>query len=125
MFVSNRRFEARMADMERQYFALNERYWKLRQAHDRLLAHIGLSEVEVPFSVMLVKRPADKREETAVDVKIVEKHEPREYSAISHDGGTVLCDKKTGAFLVLRFQEDVIRLRQLLDSIEVKPPSVD
>ena len=56
MFVSNRRFEARMADMEREVFVLKERYWMLRQAHDRLLVHLGLSEVEVPFSVMLVKK---------------------------------------------------------------------
>ena len=56
-------------------------------------------------------------------LNIVMQFEPREYTAFSHDGGTVLCDKKTGAFLVLRFPEDLIRLRELLDSIEVVTPN--
>ena len=57
--------------------------------------------------------------------KIVENHEPREYTAWSHDGGTVLCDKQSGAFLLLRYPEDLIRLRELLDSIEVKAFNVE
>lgn len=58
-------------------------------------------------------------------MNIVEKYEPREYACWSHDGGTVLCDKMTGAFLVLRFPEDLTRLRELLDTIEVKTPNVE
>jgi len=42
---------------------------------------------------------------------LVENHTPREYSIISHSGGVVLCDKQEGAFLVLRFPEDVERLK--------------
>lgn len=53
-------------------------------------------------------------------MKIVEKYEPREFSAISHDGGVVLCDKQSGAFLVLRFPEDLRRLTALLETLEVK-----
>ncbi len=52
-------------------------------------------------------------------MNIVDKHQPREYSAISHDGGIVLCDSRTGAFLCLRFAEDVERLRSLLATIDV------
>ena len=57
-------------------------------------------------------------------MKIVDKHTPREYSAISHDGGIVLCDKETGAFLVLRFPEDLARLKALLDTLVVVGPNV-
>ena len=45
---------------------------------------------------------------------------PREFSAIVHSGGVVLCDKQEGAFIVLRFAEDVERLRDLLAKIEIK-----
>jgi hypothetical protein len=59
-------------------------------------------------------------------MKIVEKHEPREFSAISHDGGVVLCDKQSGAFLVLRFPEDLRRLKALLETLELKEgPNVE
>ena len=50
---------------------------------------------------------------------IVENHTPREYSIISHSGGVVLCDKQEGAFLVLRFPEDVERLKETLNAIDV------
>ena len=51
---------------------------------------------------------------------LVNQHIPREYSTIAHDGGIVLCDKKTGAFLVLRFPEDLERLKELLATLEVR-----
>lgn len=54
-------------------------------------------------------------------MRVIEKHEPREYSAFSHDSGVVLCDKQTGAFLVLRFAEDLERLRALLDTVTILP----
>lgn len=54
-------------------------------------------------------------------MKIVEKYEPREFSALSHDGGVVLCDKQTGAFLVLRFAEDLERLKTLLETVTILP----
>lgn len=57
-------------------------------------------------------------------MKIVEKHQPREYSAIVHSHGVVLCDKEAGAFLVLRFPEDLERLRALLETLEVKRGTV-
>lgn len=53
-------------------------------------------------------------------INIVEKYEPREYAAFSSDGGIVLCDKQNGAFLVLRFPEDLERLKKLLAAIEIK-----
>jgi hypothetical protein len=58
--------------------------------------------------------------DTEIEMNIVEKYEPREYCLMSHNGGIVLCDKKEGAFLVLRFKEDVERLKDLLSSIEIK-----
>ncbi len=54
-------------------------------------------------------------------MRIVDKHEPREYSALATDCGVVLCDGKSGAFLVLRFQSDLERLKALLDSIATIP----
>lgn len=50
----------------------------------------------------------------------IDQHKPREYCAISHDGGIVLCDSQAGAFLVLRFPEDLERLKALLNTLEVK-----
>lgn len=46
-----------------------------------------------------------------------DKHEPREYTAMMYNGGIVLCDKKEGAFLVLRFASDLEKLKELLDKI--------
>jgi hypothetical protein len=52
-------------------------------------------------------------------MKIVERYQPREFSAISTNTGIVLCDREEGAFIVLRFPEDVQRLRALLDTLDV------
>jgi hypothetical protein len=54
-------------------------------------------------------------------MKVVDQYKPREYSAISHDAGVVLCDKESGAFLVLRFHEDLERLKVLLGTLQVLP----
>lgn len=53
-------------------------------------------------------------------MRIIEKHEPREFTSIVHNGGIVLCDKEEGAFIVLRFPQDIERLKELLDSIEIR-----
>jgi hypothetical protein len=50
-------------------------------------------------------------------MKIVEKHKPREYTAMMNDSGIVLCDKQEGAFLVLRYPSDLENLKNLLDEI--------
>ena len=50
-------------------------------------------------------------------ISIVEKHNPREYSAFMSDNGVVLCDKYNGAFLVLRYASDLDKLKELLDKI--------
>lgn len=52
-------------------------------------------------------------------VNIVTKHKPRTYTALSTSNGIVLCDNDGGAFLVLRFKEDVERLRKLLEEIVI------
>ncbi len=52
-------------------------------------------------------------------MKINEAYEPREYTAITTNAGVVLCDKREGAFIVLRFPEDLERLRELLSTISV------
>jgi hypothetical protein len=53
------------------------------------------------------------------NIKIIDKYEPRSFSALSMDSGVVLCDSKTGAFLTLRYKEDLERLKELLDKIDV------
>lgn len=50
---------------------------------------------------------------------VVDKHEDREYTALATDGGIVLCDKSNGAFLVLRSENDLQRLKLLLDKIQI------
>ncbi len=47
----------------------------------------------------------------------IEKHKIRTFSAIVTDGGVVLCDDFTGAFLTLRFTDDLDNLKKLLGSI--------
>lgn len=56
MFVSTRRFEARMDYMEREYKDLQNRYWELRHSHYRLLEHLGVNEVELPRKVVLIAK---------------------------------------------------------------------
>lgn len=53
-------------------------------------------------------------------MKIVDKHTPRNFSAISHDGGIVLCDDQNGAFLCIRFPQEVTALVQLLNSMDIE-----
>ena len=50
-------------------------------------------------------------------INIVDKYEPREYTAMMSSNGVVLCDKQEGAFLVLRYASDLERLKKLLDGI--------
>jgi len=53
-------------------------------------------------------------------INFVEKHSPREYSSFCTDSGVTLCDKQSGAFLVLRYPSDLENLKKLLDKIEIK-----
>ncbi len=48
------------------------------------------------------------------------KYSPREYSLFTTNAGVVLCDNQDGAFLVLRFPEDLERLKALLATIDAK-----
>jgi len=52
-------------------------------------------------------------------LNIVDKHDDREYSALTTDKGVVLCDKQDGAFLVLRSVKDLENLKALLNKIQV------
>ncbi len=54
------------------------------------------------------------------NIRFVEKHEPREYTSIATNNGIVLCDKEEGSFLVLRYAQDIERLKELLDKIEIR-----
>ena len=54
-----------------------------------------------------------------MSINIVNKHEPREYTCMSSNGGVVLCDAKEGAFLVLRYSSDLEKLKDLLNKIEI------
>ena len=51
-------------------------------------------------------------------MKIVDKYEDREYTAIATNNGIVLCDKVEGAFIVLRSSVDLSRLKDLLNKLE-------
>lgn len=53
-------------------------------------------------------------------MKIVDKHTPKQFIAMVHNGGIALCDDQDGAFLCLRFPEEVERLRQLLMQVDVE-----
>lgn len=50
-------------------------------------------------------------------INYVEKHEPREFSAMMSNNGVVLCDKLEGSFLVLRYAADLENLKKLLNEI--------
>lgn len=64
MFVSTKRFEARMDLMEREYKDLKSRYWELRHSHYQLLEHLRLNEVELPRKVVLVAKGEPETRET-------------------------------------------------------------
>lgn len=53
-------------------------------------------------------------------MQIVEKHAPRQFTAMAHDGGIVLCTDQGGAFLCLRFTEEYERLVTLLGNINTE-----
>jgi len=52
-------------------------------------------------------------------INIIDKHEDREYTALATDDGIVLCDKIDGAFIVLRSANDLEKLKELLNKIEI------
>ena len=52
-------------------------------------------------------------------INVIDKYEPREYSAFSTNSGVVLCDKDEGSFIVLRYPSDVKRLIDLLKQIKI------
>jgi hypothetical protein len=54
-----------------------------------------------------------------MNIKIVDKYTPREYSSIATNEGVILCDKQEGSFIVLRYPSDLERLKQLLDKIKI------
>lgn len=52
-------------------------------------------------------------------LNVVNKYMPKEYTSFCTNRGVILWDKQEGAFLVLRFKEDLENLKKLLDKIEV------
>lgn len=52
-------------------------------------------------------------------INVVDKYKPREYSSFVTNSGVVLCDKKEGSFLVLRYTSDLERLKALLNKLEI------
>ena len=54
-----------------------------------------------------------------MNIKIVDKYPIREFTALHDDHGVTLCESQTGAFLTLRYSEDLQNLKQLLDNISV------
>lgn len=53
-------------------------------------------------------------------INVVKEYSPYEFSALVTSSGIVLCTEQNGAFLVLRFREDVENLRQLLGQVDVQ-----
>ncbi len=53
-----------------------------------------------------------------MSIEIIKDYKDKEYTAIATDNGVVLCEKMSGAFLVLRSSTDLIRLKELLERIE-------
>ena len=47
-------------------------------------------------------------------------YKPKEFSDRVTDNGVVLCESKGGSFLLCRFPEDIERLKDLLNSIDIK-----
>ena len=57
-------------------------------------------------------------------ITFVGKHPVKQFSTLATDNGIVLCERDTGSFLVLRYKEDLVNLKILLNSIDIKsvPP---
>lgn len=53
-------------------------------------------------------------------MNVVKEHTPRNFTSFITNSGVVLCDDQDGAFLCLRFPEDLARLRALLAEIEIR-----
>lgn len=53
------------------------------------------------------------------EIRIIDKYPIREFSALSCDSGITLCAKDRGAFLVLRYKEDLEALKDLINKIEI------
>lgn len=50
---------------------------------------------------------------------ILTKHQIKEFSVINSNSGVTLCESQDGAFLTLRYCEDVKNLKKLIDSITI------
>lgn len=61
MFVTRSRFERAIAYLQDDLRDFRGRYWKLKEAHDRLLAHLGLAEVEERPRAILVQKDGPER----------------------------------------------------------------
>ena len=65
-------------------------------------------------------------------INIIDKYPIKQFGIISVNGGITLCEKNEGAFLTLRYLEDVENLKKLVDSLviskrfnEAKHDSID
>lgn len=57
MIVTTKQLEAEMSYMREELRMVNDKYWKLWHAHQRLLDHLQLHEVQIPQDVVLRKKP--------------------------------------------------------------------
>ncbi len=53
MFVTRKTLNWLLGERDNDIRALQERYWSLWRRHSNLLAHLGLTEVEVPAKIEL------------------------------------------------------------------------
>jgi hypothetical protein len=62
MFVTKKRHEREIANLRREIESLAERCWRMRDSHDRLMAHLGLMEREKSgFEIVETKSKANER----------------------------------------------------------------
>lgn len=67
---------------------------------------------------LVMLQPNHTERDLMPEINIVENYENRQFSSISTNKGVVLCDKKEGAFIVIRSTQDLLNLKALLDKFE-------
>lgn len=56
MIVTTRQLEREINYVRSELSALRDRYWELRHAHERLLNHLQVLEVQIPNHIVLRKK---------------------------------------------------------------------
>lgn len=62
MFGKKSRLDIELEDMKNSIKALDNKYWDLWRKHERLLMHLGLSEIKIPEAIELRTKGGPERE---------------------------------------------------------------